>query len=270
MSALPWLRVLAVVGIYLAVAAAASILVRRVGANLRDMKGRTSSVVLAIGAAANLVVLAATLLFLLLVDRRPLGALGLGFGAMELRFTAAAILLVAASAVGFLGVLHRSGAIRVRPAGLPRGGGRRLLSAAAVLLVVALQEEVLYRGYVTVNLIAWGAAEVLVVGTLLFTVIHFLTNRVSAAQVASWLLGGLVLGAVYLVTGSLWVAVGLHFAMDLTNVLALGIAGDLSLVRLSAPISVRQRAAYRAVTALVVVGALVAFYGLRLAPLWQP
>lgn len=264
-----WLRVLAVVGIYLVVAAAASLVVRRVGGELREMEGRTSGTVLAVGAVANLVVLGATLLFLVAVDDRPIAALGLGFGTRDLAFTATALVLTACSAAAFLATLRAAAGVSVRLSGLPRGGAGKLASSSAVLLIVALQEEVLYRGYVTVNLIVYGAAPVLVAGTLIFTLIHFLTNRVSAPQVASWLVGGLMLGAVYLVTGSLWVVVILHLAMDLTNVLAFGIAGDLALVRLSAPITVRQRMAYRVVSSVVVVAALVAFYGLRLAAQWR-
>jgi len=148
---------------------------------------------------------------------------------------------------------------------LPASSWGRLFTLAIVLLVVAMQEEVLYRGYITLSLLRHGPAVVLLVSTLVFTAIHFPTNRVSIPQVSAWLLGGLLLGWVYLASGSIWVAVLLHFAIDITNVLLFGVAGDLSLARLSRPLSDLNRAVYR-VGHVVLLGAVVAgFYGFHLA-----
>lgn len=232
------------------------------------MEGRGSSTVLVIGAVANLVVLAAILLMVALVDRRPLGDLGLGLLGPDAGFTVAAVALTALSARAFLALLQRSRRLVVETRPLPPGSAGRLLTVGAVLLAVALQEEVLYRGYITLDLISHGPVAVLLVSTLAFTVIHFLTNRVSPAQVAGWLLGGLILGWVYLESGSIWVPVALHFAMDLTNVLAFGLAGELSLTRLSRPLTDVNRAVYRVALTALIAATLVGVYGLQVAPRW--
>ncbi|MEJ2187011.1 MAG: type II CAAX endopeptidase family protein [Gemmatimonadota bacterium] len=266
---LPWLRIGLVVAVYLLTAVAASVLVRASGVDLKDFRSRTAPIVVAVGATANLLVLAVTLLFLMFVDHRGVRALGLQFGTRDLVFSVVALLVTASAAVAFLWLLKRWGVREVRPRRYDGGAeAKRFALTAVVLLVVALQEEVLFRGYVTLNLLALGPGVVLVVTTVLFTVIHFLTNRVTPAQVCGWLLGGFVLGWVYLASGTIWVPVLLHFAMDLTNVVAFDIAGDMALAAISPPMSVRQRAAYRAVFTAAVVVLGMAFYGRGFAARW--
>lgn len=263
-----WVRILAVVAVYLVVALLTSALVSRRGRNLKAMEERSASAVLVIGALANLVVLGVVLLFLVLLDRRPIAALGLGFAGRDALFTIVALLLTLGSAAAFIGLLHRMGRLEAKVKALPEGSLGRLLTLMAVLFVVALQEEVLYRGYVTLNLMQYGAAVVLLVGTLVFTAIHFPTNRVSPAQVASWLFGGLILGWVYLASGSIWVPVVLHFTIDVTNVLVFGVAGDLALARLSRPLSHMDRVLYRAGHVALTGAVLLGVYGFRLAARW--
>jgi len=260
-----WLRIFTAVAIYLVVALVTSAFIKHKGSNLKSMEKRGSQAVLAIGALANVVVLVAVLLLLVMVDRRPIADLGLGFPWRAALFTLTSAALTLASAAGFTWLLDRIGLVEVEVKALPASSWGRLFTLAIVLLVVAMQEEVLYRGYITLSLLRHGPAVVLLVSTLVFTAIHFPTNRVSIPQVSAWLLGGLLLGWVYLASGSIWVAVLLHFAIDITNVLLFGVAGDLSLARLSRPLSDLNRAVYR-VGHVVLLGAVVAgFYGFHLA-----
>jgi len=263
-----WVRVLVVVGIYVVVALLASTLLGRTNRDLKDVKGRATKPVLIVGAVANLLVLAATLVFLVRVDGRPLSTLGLGLSVRDMSFGGTAVAALAASATALVMALRHFGLLRVRVRRVRDRPGW-LLATAAVLVVVALQEEVLYRGYVTVNLIDRGWAVVLLVSTLLFTAIHVLTNRVSLAQVASWLVGGVLLGCVYLVTGSIWIAAAIHFAIDMTNVMAFDLAGDLGVVELSPPLTASRRATYRVASTALVLGTLLAFYGVHTAPHWS-
>jgi hypothetical protein len=73
------------------------------------MEGRTSQLVLAIGAIANLCVLAVTLLLLRFLDRRPLAALGLSFFGRDLIFSIVAVAAIFALAVAFIGWLRITG-----------------------------------------------------------------------------------------------------------------------------------------------------------------
>ena len=263
-----WIRVLAAVAVYLVIALLSSAIIRRRGSNLKEMEARGSSAVLVIGAVANLLVLGAVLLFVVLVDQQPLGALGLDLEGRDALFIAVAVTLTVASAAAFLAILHRLRLLEVEPKALPVGSRGRLLTLAAVLLVVALQEEVLYRGYITLNLMRYGPAVVLLFSMLVFTAIHFPTNRASPAQVAGWLLGGFILGWVYLESGSIWVLVSLHLTMDMTNVVIFGIAGDLAVTKLSRPLNDTDRAIYRAGYVALIAVAVLGVYGLGLAPRW--
>lgn len=266
---LPWLRIFLVVAVYLLAAVAASVTLSTAGVDLKRMESRTSPVVVVVGSVANLAVLAVTLLFLVYVDGRSLSALGLGLGVGDVLFIVTAIVGTGIVAAAFLRVLARTGLRTVRRRSLSGGAeAKRLATSSAVLFLVAVQEEVLFRGYVTLNLLPLGPQAILVVTTVLFTVIHFVTNRVTPAQVLSWLLGGFVLGYVYLASASIWVPILLHFTIDLTNVLAFNIAGDLALVTVSPPLADRQRAAQRAVHAAVVVLLGLAFYGRGFATRW--
>ena len=263
-----WIRIFAAVAVYLVIALLTSAFISRRGSNLKEMEGRGSSAVLVIGAVANLLVLGAVLLFMVLADRQPLGALGLDLGGRDALFIAVTVTLTVASAAAFLAMLHRLRRLEVEPKALPAGSRGRLLTLAAVLLVVALQEEVLYRGYITLNLMRYGPTVVLLISTLVFTAIHFPTNRASPAQVVGWLLGGFILGWVYLASGSIWVPVWLHFTMDMTNVVIFGIAGDLTVTKLSRPLNAMDRAIYRAGYVALIAVVLLGVYGVGLAPRW--
>lgn len=60
----------------------------------------------------------------------------------------------------------------------------------------------------------------------------------------------------------------LHFAIDATNVLVFGVAGELAVFDLSRPLSDMDRTVYRAGYAVLIGAVLVGVYGLRLAPRW--
>ncbi|MFN2120827.1 MAG: lysostaphin resistance A-like protein [Anaerolineales bacterium] len=260
---LPWIRIAIAVLVYVVIALAASVVIGRAGADLKQMESRVSPRVLAIGAIGNLCVLASTLLLFAFVDRRPMSALGLSFSARDVLFGAGGTLLIFAFAGGFIAMMQQLGRLEVRlrnPASGP-GGGAVLAEGIVVLLVVALQEEVLYRGYVTLNLLPFGPIVVIVTSTILFAAIHVLTNRASPAQIASWLAGGLLFAVIYLVSGSIWVPVLLHFAIDLSNMLVFNIAGQYSFAAISPSLSTRQLATFRAVCVAVLLIAALGVYG---------
>ena len=265
----PWGRVLGAVGLYIVMALGTSKLIRRVGSDLKDMQARTSPLVTLIGLVANLAILGLVLLMLVLVDRRPVSDLGLGLGATgttvarrrrrtECRGGRALPLRVAPRR-------HRRGPAphAERPERASTSAARH--SMVAVLVAVALQEEVLYRGYVTVNLIHLGWGVVTVASIVLFVGIHLLTNRTSALQLTSWTVGAAVLVLAYLVSGSLWVAVVVHLVMDLLNVVAFDIVGRYSIVTIDPPLRESPRVAYRLGSSALISLLLLGAYGAHIA-----
>ena len=226
------------------------------------MASRTSLVVLIVGGIANLLVLAATLVLLVFWVGRPVAALGLSFSAPHASATLAGVVIIVASAVSFVAWLGRTGRAHVAPnrpvTDIP--GTISLIAGVVVLFIVALQEEVLYRGYVTLNLLNLGPLVIVLASTILFTAIHLLTNRANFCQILSWAVSGAVFAFVYLISKSIWVPVGLHFAIDLTNMLVFDIAGRLSMFTITPALTDRRRAAYRVASAVVLVVTLLAFY----------
>ena len=268
-TVIPWVRVALAVAVYLVVAVGASALIRRVGSNHRDMAARTGRAVAVIGLGANLLVLGLVLLMVRVVDGRPLGDLGLAVDARDAYVIAASLVVIVGLAAVYLIRLRAGGASDIRrrraaPGRAPDVTGGLLL--VLVLVAVALQEEVLFRGYFALNLLPHGWAVVAATSTIVFAAIHLVTNRADPAQVASWLIGGALFVLAYLVSGSLWVAIVLHLAADLTNVVAFGVAGKYSPWTIDPAPTSTWRASYRAVSSAAVVLVVLLGYGVQISP----
>jgi len=261
-SVLPWLRVLLAVGLYVVVALLASALIRRFGVDHKDVSGRASPPVVVIGILANTVIAGLILVLLVFLDHRGLGGLGLRVSSRDGIAMASSLVVLSTGTALFLEVLQLKGDVRVRWLGVgatTSAGG--MASMVMVLVVVALQEELLYRGYIAVNLLRFGATTVVVTSVLVFTAIHFLTNRAGVAQAVSWLLGGGTLIGAYLLSGSLWVAVLVHLTMDLTNVVAFGIVGSHRWLELQPELTSEQRTVYRFLTSVALLALFAGLYG---------
>ena len=221
-----------------------------------------------LGLVANLSIVGLVVVMLVWVDGRPVSDLGVDLtdsdAAVVVGFVAVSVVVAALFLLG----LRRAGIAEVRRstrggrAG-PDVGGAALM--VVMLIAVALQEEVLFRGYVTVNLIHLGWGVVTVASIVLFVGIHLLTNRFSALQLTSWTVGAAVLVLAYLVSGSLWVAVAIHLGMDLLNVVAFDIVGRYSLVTIDPPLAENSRAVYRLASSALIVVLLLGVYGARVA-----
>jgi len=262
----PWLHILAAYLAYIAVALLASLLIRRIAGDLKEMNNRNSPRVLLLGAAANLLAMFAVLLLLLFWDRQPITVLGLGLNARDLLAALSGVAATFALAVIFLAVLRQTQRITALEITRPASSAAQAAPMALGLLVLAsvvLQEETLNRGYVSHNLLALGPAGILLISTATFVLIHFLTNRAKLAQVISWVASGLTLGLAYLLSGSIWVPILLHYATDTANVLVFNITGQFSFFKTTPALSEGQRAVFRVVYALIITAILLAFYGLN-------
>lgn len=101
-------------------------------------------------------------------------------------------------------------------------GGWTLL----ILLFPAAAEEVLFRGYpMRVLQRAWGPGVALVVTSVAFAALHGWNPAVGPLALVNIGLAGLLLGVVYLKTGSLWWATGVHLGWNF----ATAFIGDLPL-----------------------------------------
>lgn len=143
------------------------------------------------------------------VPKELAGGLGLGVGV-----AATAVTLMALAGVVSWGTESGS-------------AGRWLLSGLGALWLFTLPaaaEEALLRGYPLQALTeAWGPAAGLGITSVAFGLLHLGNPGVSWLAVGNIVLAGLLLGTVYLRTGSLWWATGVHLGWNW----ALGFGADL-------------------------------------------
>lgn len=214
--------------------------------DLKDPRQRSHPLFLSIAAFFNLLFIAAVALILVFWDHRPLSVLGFGFENHQLVFSLIALLLSPAVALVYVWFLHSRKKLRLTwEKNYFRQGGRgRFIVALVVLFIAALQEEIMFRGYFGFVLLPFGFWPALLISSLIFTLWHFLTNKVNLFQAIDWLLGGIMLFFVYWLSGSVWVAAFVHFSRNFTNVLVFNIADSNAVLRYENPISPRQKTLY--------------------------
>jgi uncharacterized protein len=259
----PYLHIFLAVCVYFGFALSASLVARKAGIDLKNMAGRTSQRLLLIGAAANLGALIVTLFLIKILDGKPISTLGLSIQPKDLIFLGFGIFLTFVLAILYIYYLKQRNHFEIvtqRPVE-EKAGAKNLMTGILVLLLVAVQEEVLYRGYVFMNLARFNPLVKLGIATLIFVAIHFLTNRVSFHQVLSWLLSGLILGAMYWISGSIWVPIFIHFAIDAANVFIFNITGQFSFYKISPALTERDRTAYRLVFGIAMLIFMLVVYG---------
>ena len=252
--------------IYIFVAILTSKLVSKVAGDLRDFKVRNSPRVLLMGAVANLVAMFAILFLLVFWDKKQVTAIGLQFHQKDVVLSLIGFAVTFLLAIGFLYLLENTRRIKSveaqQPASTPPKVFQMSLGLAALIPVI-LQEEVLNRAYVTLNLLPLGPLGIILASTVIFVLIHFLTNRANFSQVISWVVSGLVLISSYLLSGSIWVPIILHYTMDTANVLIFNITGQFSIFRPTPDITAGQRSAFRVIYGIVIFVVLMAVYGLK-------
>ena len=91
-----------------------------------------------------------------------------------------------------------------------------LISSLFTFLVVAVGEEVLFRGIVFRMIDdRWGTVVALVVSALIFGFVHISNNNATVwSSVAIAVEAGLLLGAAYKWSGTLWVPIGIHWSWN--------------------------------------------------------
>jgi membrane protease YdiL (CAAX protease family) len=98
------------------------------------------------------------------------------------------------------------------------GGKETLLGVLSVAVVPALIEETIIRGIIMQPLRKYGDKYAIIASALLFAVMH--GNMV---QIPYTVIGGLLLGYLAVVTGSLWPSIVLHFVNNLYSVVVLSV-----------------------------------------------
>lgn len=98
------------------------------------------------------------------------------------------------------------------------------LSVIGMMCAIAVAEEVLFRG-VIFGLIQrrWGVWPALAVSAILFGLVHLVNPGATVwGAIAIAVEAGLMLGAAYAATGSLWLSIGLHLGWNIATVALFG------------------------------------------------
>ena len=103
------------------------------------------------------------------------------------------------------------------PADLLLPGRLAILSGVALVVITPIAEEIFFRGFVLRGLMnRWGVAPALVISAAIFAGMHF-----QPGVVVPVFFTGLLLGALYWHTGSIWPGVLVHGAQNLIAVIGI-------------------------------------------------
>ncbi len=180
----------------------------------------TTDVVVLLGAVVVAgVSLGAYVVFVRVVERRPVTELALAGAAGEL---VRGVLLGALLFAVTIGLLWALGFYRVtgtNPLGV-------ILPVLALSIVSGVSEELIFRG-ILFRIMEEGLGSVLALALsrLLFGLLHLANpNATLWGGLAIAIEAGLLLGAVYMLTRRLWLAIGLHFAWNFVQGGVFGVA----------------------------------------------
>jgi len=152
-------------------------------------------------------------LFCRFIDRRSLGALGFRFDRGARKDLVSGLLWGVGLMVAiFLGLLAYGG-IRITEISFDPAS---LLIAAALMAMVALDEEMIFRGYLLANLMdSVNKYIALAIIAAIFSVSHIVGPNTSIIGLVNIILGGLFLGIYYVHRRNLWFPIGVHFSWNL-------------------------------------------------------
>jgi membrane protease YdiL (CAAX protease family) len=235
--------------------------VKTLGIDIRDISQRTSPRFLIIAIIANALLIGIIALLFKVVNGGALSSLGFALPLGGLAFGIGILVLTCIIALGFVYVLQSRNILTIhwKPDTQQMLNSSFLLELLA-LFVAALQEEVVFRGFLTANLSQYGFVWALLGSAVIFTGFHFLTSKVNAFQVADWFLGGLILFIIYVVSGSIWVSAIVHFGRNLANALVFDIADTHVLFRLDPKVQPQQKTVYTFILTLIWLAAAALLY----------
>jgi uncharacterized protein len=150
-------------------------------------------------------------LYVQIIEKRRVTELSADGAVKEL---GAGLLLGLGLAATIIGVLWALGNYRV----LGFNSWLVLIPAAVANIPSAFVQEILFRGVLErITEETAGTWIALILSSVLFGLIHaFSANATALSTISIMLEAGILLGAAYIVTGRLWLAIGIHTAWDLS------------------------------------------------------
>jgi membrane protease YdiL (CAAX protease family) len=174
----------------------------------------------ATGAVANATVLR-------IWERGRLADIGLGWTNLSRRNFALGVLGGIGAALFVLLLPILAGAAVIKPVPNQHFQGLSLLLVSIILLFGAAGEEMLFRGYAFQVLVkAIGPFATILPVAVLFGLAHSFNFYFSWLALSNTILWGVLLGYAFIVSGDLWLPIGLHFGWNWTlPVLGVNLSG---------------------------------------------
>jgi membrane protease YdiL (CAAX protease family) len=147
----------------------------------------------------------------LYIDRRSVLSMGFTWQGFSRQAITGLLLGMVVLGIGSL-ILVGTGNIRWATASFDAAS---FFSAMALFALIALEEELVFRGYILNNLMEsmdkWTA---LTITTVVFALVHLGNLHIDAIAVLNLLAGGFLLGINYVYTRNLWFSIFFHFAWN--------------------------------------------------------
>ncbi|MBI5472080.1 MAG: CPBP family intramembrane metalloprotease [Ignavibacteriae bacterium] len=172
--------------------------------------------VFSLSAATLVGALAATYAVTRLINRKPIGAVGLTINSHTMRQLGIGCLAGFLMMTGIFGFEYLLGYVTVVAPEISYPQAFQTFGIAIVFFVVgALSEEVLFRGYPFQTLVRGvGFVPAVIIGGILFGVAHLGNPNANAFAVINIVLVSVLFSLAYWRTRSLWLPFGIHFAWN--------------------------------------------------------
>ncbi len=257
-------RVLLVSVIAVLLSLLANICAKGIGIDIKDIKQRSNPKFLMLAVLFNFLFILAVGVILKFLDNKDITVLNLSISAKSIIFSISALLITLVLAFGYVWVLNKKKIISAKLITIKKLDPYMILIKIlgfSVLFIAALQEEVMFRGYMNSVLNSYGFLYAMIISSLIFMAWHFMTNKVNFFQAVDWFLGGIMLFYVYAASGSIWVIALVHFSRNFANVLVFNIANNNSLVTFEKHVSPFHKTIYTLTLSIVIILFTFVLYG---------
>ncbi|WML43245.1 type II CAAX endopeptidase family protein [Neobacillus sp. PS3-40] len=213
--------------------------------DIKDVSQRNGVKFMSIALIGNFSLIVVVYLMMHYLDKKDLFSLGFYITKVNVLLGLIMFILTVFIALLFVYVLQQMGMVKFKIKSMVLSRMKKewttFFLPFFVLFLAALQEEIMYRGYFSYIFQGYGMLTAMLLSSSLFTVWHFLGNRVNIFQVIEWFVCGILLFYLYDKSHSIWLVTFLHLSRNLTNVFIWNIADKYSFLKFDNPIKPRYK-----------------------------
>lgn len=224
--------------------------------DIKDFSQRIGVKFMSIALAGNISFILVVFLFMHFVDQRSFLSLGFHFSWFQSLFSLMVFFFTISLSLLFVLILRYTGKMNFHVSLKAFNGIKTeypsLLLSFFVLFIAALQEEIMYRGYLAFAFHEYNMIMAMILSSTIFTVWHFIGNKVSFFQIVDWFICGIVLFFAYWESHSIWLVVILHYSRNISNVLIWNIANNYSFLTFETPPKTVHKTIYTMIWALII------------------